>query len=92
MFRLNLIGLIMTAVCFGIGFLLNLIISPSGDQTGMAVTAGALMFLADTVYRYRVSIGSGFWGRWLAPQNGGWLAFPVWIMGILFVIYGFIEV
>jgi len=89
-FRFNVLGLVMTVISFAIGALVRLI---SGqDDTAMAVTAGLLLFIADTIYRFRIQTSGTFWGRWLSPQNGGWLAFPVWIMGILFVIYGFVEV
>ena len=89
MFRFNVLGLIMTLICFAIGFVVRRI---SGqDDTAMAVTAGLLLFIADTVYRFRLKTEGRFWGRWFSPKNGGWLAFPVWIMGILFVIYGFVE-
>lgn len=92
MFRFNFIGLGITAVSFGIGYVLQWALGQPGDQTIQAVAAGILMFIADVVYRFRVQSGEGRMKQWLSPKNGGWLAFPVWIMGILFVIYGFVEV
>lgn len=92
MFRLNVLGLIITAVSFGIGYVIGLIAGQGEDKTVMTVAAAVLMFVADVTLRYRTQNATSFWGRWLSPQNGGWLAFPLWIMGILFAIYGFIEV
>ena len=92
MFRLNILGLIITAVSFGLGYVIGLIAGQGDDKTVMTVVAGILMLLIDITLRYRTQKTARFWGRWLAPQNGGWLEFPLWVMGFLFVIYGFVEV
>lgn len=91
MFRFNLIGLGMTVVSFAIGYVLRLVVGQPNGQMAQAVVAGILMFIADIAYRFRSKNSERRMKQWLSPKNGGWLAFPVWVMGILFVIYGFVE-
>lgn len=86
MIRLNLIGLIMTAVCMGAAYLIGAIMGNTSNQLMMPI-AGSAMLVLDAAYRWRQSPHTG-WRRWFYTQGGGWMGLPVWLTGIGFVVIG----
>lgn len=89
MFNFNLIGLAMTLGCATVGHLIAEWIGHDTKQVAMSI-AGLMMLVIDAPYRWRFSPNTG-WKRWFYGQGGGWLVFPVWFLGILFVIVEMIK-
>jgi len=75
----------------GIGFLVGWLTGATHEYFP-AMIAGFLLVPIDIFYRAVYGDKEvGFFRRWFALDNGGWVAFPVWFLGLGFILLYFLP-
>ena len=92
MFRFNIVGFLMMVPAVAIGYLVGWIMGEVSNNYFVAMVAGIVMIPIDLIYRYRTSSQElTSFRRWFSVENGGWVAFPIWCLGIWFILLNVIP-
>lgn len=90
MYRINLLAILFLFGAAIIANLLSWLFFPDNVML-VGLLGGALIFLADGVYRLRQTKVAGR-EQWFGAAVGGQLViFPMWVIGILLIIFGLVQ-
>lgn len=89
MFRFNWLGAAMVVPVGLLALLIRTIFLTDDDTNIQAIMMGIPLIPADLWLRWQRTTAEQKWTqRLLSPNTGGWFAFPVWTLGIGFILVG----
>lgn len=97
MFRFNIRGFLMMLPAVASGYLVAWLMGELSNNYFVAMIAGIVMIPIDLYHRYQNNDEKlTSFRRWFAIDSGGWVAFPIWCLGLGFILLyvipeGYIE-